>query len=168
MQIVGEKLEQLAFKDSDNSNSDLLGRSAFNRFYYAAFLETRKTLGDMKPNWKGTPHAEIPKLLKMCLKNQARKEIDKQVRAGIIDQNDKKHLLTKLQEAANELADLLIKAYDARVIADYEPEIKTVRDKNTILLKAHTLSSAKKWPTTANKLCGRLLNIWKQIGCGND
>lgn len=59
MQYVGSELERLALSDADPNNADLLGRSAFNRYYYAAFLITRETLGYMQPNWKGTQHANI-------------------------------------------------------------------------------------------------------------
>ena len=52
MQYVGSELERLALSDADPNNADLLGRSAFNRYYYAAFLITRETLGYMQPNWK--------------------------------------------------------------------------------------------------------------------
>ena len=49
MQYVGSELERLALINTDPNSADLLGRSAFNRYYYAAFLITRETLGYMQP-----------------------------------------------------------------------------------------------------------------------
>ncbi|MBF4237730.1 hypothetical protein, partial [Vibrio anguillarum] len=99
--------------------------SAFNRYYYAAFLITRETLGYMQPNWKGTAHAEIPNLLENGLRKPARAALRKQVQAGLLDKGDESRLLGDLNATAGTLAQLLRLAYDARILADYEPEIKT-------------------------------------------
>ncbi len=84
MQIVGDELQRLALAERDPINFDLLGRSAFNRYYYATFLTTRKTLAMMQSNWKGTPHAEIPNLLKTNLKKKESYSIKAQVKQGLI------------------------------------------------------------------------------------
>lgn len=164
MQIVGNELERLALTYPDPAGCDLLGRSAFNRYYYAAFLITRNTLGSMQSNWKGTAHAEIPNLLKTGLRKPAKAALKNQVKLGLLDKGNESQLLTELNGAANELAELLKHAYDARILADYEPEIKTVREGNVITLKSHKLTTAKEWPDRANKLCARLLRVWKEIG----
>jgi hypothetical protein len=164
MLIVGNELERLALSNGDPTDSDLLGRSAFNRYYYASFLITRETLGSMQSNWKGTVHAEIPNLLEKGLKKPAKAEIKKQLRIGLIDKGDESRLLSELNATGGELAQMLRLAYDARILADYEPEIKTTRHGNIISLKSHTLTTAKNWPATASRLCGRLKRIWKEIG----
>lgn len=164
MQYVGDELERLALSTGDSTNSDLLGRSAFNRYYYAAFLKTRETLGTMRESWKGTPHANIPGLLENSLKAPAQHELNGMLRTKLIDQGDKARILRELNSTASELAQLLREAYDARLLADYQPEIKTARENNVIKLKAYTLTGAKEWPSRANFLCGKLLRIWKEIG----
>jgi len=164
MQIVGDELERLALSEGDHSSSDLLGRSAFNRYYYAAFLITRETIGSMKSNWKGTAHAEIPNLLEKGLRKPARAAIKRQVQSGILDSGDESRLLSDLNSSGAELAQLLKQAYDARILADYEPEIKTTRSGRVIMLKSYKLSTAKEWPGRANTICARLLRIWKEIG----
>ncbi|MBF4281092.1 hypothetical protein EAY27_28865, partial [Vibrio anguillarum] len=88
MKYVGSELERLALSDSDPDNSDLLGRSAFNRYYYAAFLTTRETLGYMQSNWKGTAHAEIPNLLEKGLRKPAKAALRQQIKAGLLDKGD--------------------------------------------------------------------------------
>lgn len=164
MQYVGSELERLALSDADPNNADLLGRSAFNRYYYAAFLITRETLGYMQPNWKGTQHANIPELLTACLKKPAKHALTQQRRDGVITQGKESRLLTELSTTASELAQLLTQAYDARILADYEPEIKTIKDKNVICLKSHKLTTARQWPEQANRHCARLKRVWKEIG----
>ncbi|URQ90958.1 hypothetical protein [Pseudoalteromonas sp. SCSIO 43101] len=164
MQYVGSELERLALSDADPNNADLLGRSAFNRYYYAAFLITRETLGYMQPNWKGTQHANIPELLTTSLKKPAKHALTKQRRNGLITPGKESRLLTELRTTASELAQLLTQAYDARILADYEPEIKTIKDKNVICLQSHKLTTARQWPEQADRHCARLKRIWKEIG----
>lgn len=164
MQIVGNELERLALSNGDPKDSDLLGRSAFNRYYYASFLITRETLGFMQSNWKGTVHAEIPNLLEKGIRKPARVALEKQLRTGLIDKGEKSRILAELNSTGSELAQLLRLAYDARILADYEPEIRTTRQDNVISLKSYKLSAAKNWPTTAERLCGRLKRTWKEIG----
>ena len=164
MQIVAETLEGLAIKDKDASHSDLYGRSAFNRYYYASFLITRETISEMKSNWKGTAHAEIPNLLVKGLRKPAAAAIRTQVKAGLIDHGDKSRILGELNSTGQELAQLLREAYDARIAADYEPELKIHKDGDIITLKSYSLSSAKNWPRRTRQLCSRLLRSWKEIG----
>lgn len=164
MEYVGSELERLALGERDVNQSDLLGRSAFNRYYYAAFLTTRETLGYMQDNWKGTQHANIPELLETSLRKPAKHALAQQRRSGLIDQGEESRLLTELNVTASELAQLLKLAYDARILADYEPEIKTTRDGNVICLKSHKLTTASQWPVQASRHCARLKRIWRDIG----
>lgn len=164
MQIVGNELERLALDNPNPVEADLLGRSAFNRYYYASFLITRRTLGIMRGSWKGTAHAEIPNLLEVGLKKPAQTQIAKLLRAGLVDKSEQSKMLSELKWIGTELAQLLKQAYDARILADYEPEIKTVREGNVILLRAYKLTTAKAWPNRAEFLCSRLLKLWREIG----
>ncbi|HHN8404033.1 TPA: hypothetical protein ACRRXZ_002560 [Morganella morganii] len=164
MQYVGSELERLALTNTDPNNADLLGRSAFNRYYYAAFLITRETLGFMQPNWKGTAHAEIPNLLENALRKPAKTALTKQVRSGLLDKSKESRLLAELKAVGNELSQLLRLAYDARILADYEPEIKTTKNGGVICLKTHKLTTASQWPKQAEKQCAKLKRIWKEIG----
>ncbi len=164
MQYVGSELERLARINTDPNSADLLGRSAFNRYYYAAFLITRKTLGYMQPNWKGTAHAEIPNLLTTGLRKPAKAALKQQVKLGLLDKGDESRLLGDLNATGNELAQMLTLAYDARILADYEPEVKTTKNGDIIYLKNHKLTTARQWPNQAERHCVKLRRIWKEIG----
>lgn len=70
MQIVAQQLEFWAKEKDKETERDLFGRSAFNRYYYAAFLVTREMLGALRPTWRHTAHAAIPELLEAGLKKR--------------------------------------------------------------------------------------------------
>ncbi|WKT72201.1 hypothetical protein [Acinetobacter variabilis] len=165
MQIVGDELSRLALDRQGNlQHFDLLGRSAFNRYYYSAFLITRETLGLMQSNWKGTAHAEIPNLLQTGLRKPVRHQLKQQVKKGLIDEGDSSRILTNIYTTGCELAQLLTSAYDARVLADYEPEIKITFEDSVIKLNSYKITTAREWPTRAQILCKQLLKLWKEIG----
>lgn len=164
MQFVGDELQRLALVERDLQNFDLLGRSAFNRYYYATFLITRKTLGMMKSSWKGTAHAEIPNLLETALRKPVAHQLRNQLRIGIINEGDKSRSLTNINSAGSELAQLLRNAYHARILADYEPEILLTKERDIIMLESYKLTTAKEWPNKAETLCKRILKVWKEAG----
>ncbi|MXR70311.1 hypothetical protein GNT65_16760 [Shewanella sp. JBTF-M18] len=164
MKYVGERLEELAISNGNFSHSNLLGRSAFNRYYYAAFLSTREMLGTLQHSWRGTPHAEIPNLLRQALRKPAEREIQKMIKAGMLDLGDRSRILTSIKTNGSALAQLLTEAYDARLIADYQPEEKIVMEDKVIKLGHHKLSSARNWPDQANRYCALILRTWKELG----
>jgi len=164
MQIVGDELQRLALAEHNLTSFDLLGRSAFNRYYYAAFLTTRRTLGMMQSNWKGTAHAEIPNLLEKALRKPVSNQLKNQLRIGLIDEGDKSRILTNVHSAGYELAQLLKNAYHARILADYEPEIPLTKEHDIIMLQSYKLTTAQEWPNKAEILCKRLLKGWKEAG----
>ena len=164
MQIVGDELQRLALAERDPLNFDLLGRSAFNRYYYATYLTTREMLAMMESSWKSTSHSNIPDLLKISLKNRASTQLKNQVKRGLIDRAEESRILTSIYALSCELADLLKFAYDARVFADYQPEILIIREENVISLKSHKITTAQQWPNRANVICKQLLKHWRRIG----
>jgi hypothetical protein len=164
MKFVGDALETLALSEAFVINSDLLGRSAFNRYYYASFLLTRKLLGDLNESWKRTPHKNIPELLRLNLKRNVAKALDLQVRKGLISKSQKSKILTNLQTSVEELSELLERAYDARIIADYIPEETVTIDGKIIFLRSYKLTTAKQWPNRAEIYCKSIYKVWKEAG----
>lgn len=164
MKFVGEKLEDLALKDPEFCHSDLLGRSAFNRYYYASFLITRKLLGELRSNWKGTAHKNIPELLRESLKKPVVTTLNSQVKKGLMSQSEKSRILTRLQISTEELAEMLEAAYDARIIADYIPEELIDINNKVICLRSYKLSTAKQWPDRASSYCKTIYRVWGDAG----
>lgn len=164
MKTVGEKLEDWAHSQSDERNKDLFARSAFNRYYYAAFLITRDMLGEFKSEWKHTPHKGIPGLLEDALKKPVLDQLKKAVRNGIINIGEMSKLRQDLQNATSELANLLREAYDARIIADYEPEVAIEIKGRVFSLKSYSLNAASGWANRASGHCKTIRRIWKDAG----
>ena len=165
MKEVGQQLEVWAIDQSEIRMVDLFGRSAFNRYYYAAFLVTRDMLGELHSNWKGTQHNNIPELLEGALKKPVLTQLNKNVRKEIITQGDRSRLQQELNKATTGLANLLKEAYHIRVIADYEPEIPVEITKNKVIsLSGVKLSTANRWAGQAQSHCKTIRRIWQEVG----
>jgi hypothetical protein len=164
MKIVGEKLERAAQSEKDILTKDLFGRSAFNRYYYAAFLITREMLGELNLSWKTTPHKEIPNLLTTGVKKPVLKRLKMDARKDLITEGEKSTLITKLTSATTNLSNLLGEAYDIRVIADYEPEIPIEGENNKLVLKNHKLTTANGWANRASAYCKDIRSVWRDSG----
>lgn len=164
MKVVGDQLENWAHAQSDFRSSDLFGRSAFNRYYYAAFLVTREMLGDLDSNWKHTQHKNIPELLEVALKKPVLNKLSANVRKDIITEGDKKRLQQELQIATTDLANLLREAYDVRIVADYEPEESVIIKNKVITLKGCKLNSASGWVGRAKNCCKTIRRVWQETG----
>ncbi len=166
MQIVAHQLECWANENDEEIEKDLFGRSAFNRYYYASFLITREMLGAFRTTWKRTAHAGIPELLEAGLKKTVVNQIKRNCAKNIMTAREGSVLRDKLRVASAELANLLRIAYDARKIADYEPEIKIITANKVIKLDTHKLSSAAGWPNRASSNCKTIRSVWRDAGLG--
>lgn len=160
MKIVGDQLAAWALAQAEDDKKDLFGRSAFNRYYYAAFLSTRQMLGELDTAWKKTPHKEIPKLLKRTLKRELKLAIDKR----ILTRGEGMRVIEQHNKSVSDLADLLEQAYNARISADYEPEVRIQQTNKVISLGNHTLNSAKRWPGRTASYCKAIRKAWKEAG----
>jgi len=67
-------------------------------------------------------------------------------------------------KAAAELSDLLKSAYEARRVADYEPEQKIFRNGRVIMLGEQTIEAAHRWPHRVSLYANTLIKIWRQLG----
>lgn len=167
MKIVGDELSTLALsRRRDSDDFDLLGRSAYNRYYYSAYLTTRHTIGLMQSEWRKITHSGLPTLLEVSLMNVVKIHLEKQRRSGLITQSNYSRLLKEFRSVSTELANLLRYAYHIRGLADYEPEIKLLCDKSLISLQACKITTAREWAIHTERLCGRLLKLWREIGLG--
>ena len=164
MKRVGVALENIALDASGTAEKDLFGRSAFNRYYYAAFLQTREMLGQFKSGWKKTPHKGIPELLKTQVKRQVSSKLKKAVKKELVSEQERSRILTKLNRATSELSNLLAEAYDIRVIADYESETLLASDGRTLTLNEYKLATANGWANRASAYCKDIRCVWRDSG----
>ncbi|MDO9317558.1 MAG: hypothetical protein Q7V56_05090 [Gammaproteobacteria bacterium] len=164
MKFVGEKLALLAKLEKDDSNRNLLGRSAYNRFYYASFLVTREMLATLDPSWKTTAHSRIPELLSVTVTKEVKKVLKASARKGIISEAEEKSWFSRLSTACSELSKLLKIAYEIRVVADYTPENLIVFDRGVISLDGCKLPTANEWYSQASAYCKVIQKVWKDSG----
>lgn len=164
MKIVGEQLQDWAQEQKEDIKKDLFGRSAFNRYYYAAFLITRKMLEEIDPKWKKTPHKDIPRLLQNAVRKPVIIGLKQNARKGLIKIGESSALQMKLTTATGGLATLLTEAYSVRLIADYQPEDSIIIRNRVIMLSACTLTSASKWADRANAYCKDIRKVWGDSG----
>ena len=94
MKIVGDELSILASSRHGSDDFDLLGRSAYNRYYYSAYLITRQTVGQMRSDWKRISHAGLPTLLDSALINVVKSHLERQRRTNLITQGQYSRLLS--------------------------------------------------------------------------
>lgn len=164
MKVVGEQLQKWAQEKSELSEKDVFGRSAFNRYYYATFLITRETLGDLNPSWLCEKHKNIQNTLVTTVRKPVISELKKLVRQGIINPGEGSVAENNLKIATTELSNLLNQAYDLRCIADYEPEIHVSIDKKKLLLRNYKLNTASGWPGRASAYCKTIRKVWEEAG----
>ena len=160
MKIVGDQLATWALAQAEDDNKDLFGRSAFNRYYYAAFLSTRQMLGEFEPKWQRNAHGNIPDLLKGKLKKKLTSAIDE----GILTRGKDMEVINQHNSSIDALAVLLEQAYKVRISADYEPEVRIQQKDEVISLSGHTLTSAEEWPDRADSYCKAIRDAWKVAG----
>lgn len=166
MQIVGNKLVELANKEKIVSNADLLGRSAFNRYYYSAYLITRELLKELDTKWAKQPHSAIPDLLRKAIVKKVKENIQRSMKLGTIDYGEGLKLQATLKVAANELANMMSAAYAIRIIADYEPDIKIVKIGTVFSLEKELITTARHWSNQASSYTTSIRKVWREVGLG--
>jgi hypothetical protein len=68
MQEVALHLQVMA-NARQGPDRDAFARSAYNRYYYACFLEIRATLKEMSLGWSKAPHNSYPDILTAIAKD---------------------------------------------------------------------------------------------------
>ena len=142
MERVGNDLQNTAF-DRRTSADDLdqFGRSAFNRYYYATFLEVREMLRRFNPDWRGS-HSQVPDELEGSI---TRKISSIKRSAQRVDDHQGVAICQSAKGGALSLAQLMRGAYVVRVKADYEPEIPITLDNTRFSLDTTSINDAHNW-----------------------
>lgn len=160
---VAEHLSQEA-KSRHADEADAFGRTAFNRYYYAAFLSTRELLMQLDRSWSGESHANIPGLLEGALVKRLRITLKPLKIKGIVPHGKAESLLSQAGAAAGDIAAILRIAYKVRVAADYEPDEKVSFESTTFRLATHTEAEAKQWLIRIDRSKRVILNVAREVG----
>lgn len=161
--IVAKHLSDTA-RIKAGEEADAFGRTAFNRYYYAAFLSTRELLLQIDSSWAHAPHRNIPDLLERDLVKRLRTALKALQAKGLVTEGKAKRLINQTHAAGGDMASILRIAYKVRITADYIPEEKVHFEPGTFRLATHTESEAREWLRRINRKKGVLLNISKEVG----
>jgi uncharacterized protein (UPF0332 family) len=164
MRIVGDHLAEIAAKSGDATRFDLFGRSAFNRYYYSAFLAVRAALRKIDSKWTTPSHQAVPEVLKGEVLTRIKRQIRTSQRTGQISANEGFHLLRAAQTATSELSNLLSSARETRRIADYEPEQLVQRAGSVVTLAECSLDTAKYWERRVDMHAKTILRVYGHLG----
>lgn len=164
MIIVGDHLADSALKQSDNSNSDLFARSAFNRYYYAVYLIVKKRISSINPAWSNIPHKSLPKVLTGKVTDIIKNDVKRKIKQGVFSPYEGESLKQIVVHSANELSNLLVDANRIRVIADYEPDTKVIVKGNTFFLGGEKISEAKRWKNIAETHTNSIMKAYRNVG----
>ncbi|MBF0556125.1 MAG: hypothetical protein HQK96_16500 [Nitrospirae bacterium] len=161
MRDVADKLKEWAIQQKDDNKADVFGRSAFNRYYYAVFLKTRKVIKRIHPDIGDIKHKEIPDIMRgKHISGKVENRIQHAKNKKRIDPEKFLYYKDTLKISVETLSKLHTNAYDIRVKADYFPEVPIIRENNSITLNGQTLDEASKWPDQAVMIAGKILEIW--------
>lgn len=162
MEIVAQHLQREAIRRNGIvEERDFFGRSAFNRYYYATFLEVKTGLGRLNPVWGTISHASVPELLEGSIKDEFKKG---QKKAMKLRDGEVIGLCAKAISATNDLAKLMREGYMSRVTADYHPEIKVeFQGPNRFELNAVPVQNASDWLYRARPLIKTIVTTWMQL-----
>lgn len=157
---VGHYLQKEAVS-ANSDDRDAFARSAFNRYYYGAFLNTRALLGSLDPSWLSMSHSGYPEVLKGKVRkklNQAREKARKNGDSTLVSRID------TAKRAVDELAKIMTIAYAIRVVADYEPDepvnfVGSLR----FSLRSIDISDAHAWENGSRMLCSSVERVWNEI-----
>lgn len=160
MEFVGQYLQGEAFARTEAGEKDVFARSSFNRYYYAAFLETRKMMTSLRPEWGKLAHKNIPEVLRASVQPEFKKANMRAQRTG---DKDAIHACSMAILAAKNLADLLEQSYTIRVVADYKSETPIVFDASAnFTLNAISITTARQWPSKAKGFSQSISSGWRQ------
>lgn len=162
LHFVGTTLSGEA-KKSNGDIADAFGRSAFNRYYYAAYLEVRSLLLMFKSSWK-INHQEAPNYLRKNLPKIFREEINRQQKRHVITHAEGMKISSAVLRSGSYIADVLAVAYKVRSISDYEPNEPVIFDHATFYLDFHSEVDAKGWLSKVEMHKSRILKYGKELG----
>lgn len=162
MHDVARHLQVEAVKQVSKSaeTADLFARSAFNRYYYAAFLRARETLVSIDAKYANSlSHKNVPDLLKGTIQKKLKTIQRKAARL------DDTKLVNECHQASSQnldFANVLEKAYATRVVADYTPTTAVDFRSPRFTLTGVTVTEADGWLSKADLWSTIILSVIRQ------
>lgn len=164
MQRVGEHLKSHALTLRGKApDDDLFARSAFNRFYYAAFLVCREMVKNTIGK-SGLRHEAFPEYLTGSFRRAISLRIKQAYSKGAITDAEREKMTYLLNVNTAGLSNMLREGFGVRVIADYKPEVQVVLMESSFELSSCTSGRANYWVREAEMYCKNLKKLWHKLG----
>jgi hypothetical protein len=164
MEVVARHLQVEAMRRQTQDARDQFGRSAYNRYYYALFLCTRRLLAELDAKWANMPHASYEGVLTGQIKNEIK---NGQRRAQKLSDTNTIQLCERAKQATHELAQLMHRGNATRVVADYNPDTPIdFTSSDRFKLAGIDITEADQWPHRARDLSATIAAAWRQIHAG--
>ncbi len=140
---------------------DAFARSAYNRYYYACFLEVRTAFKDMSDEWGRAQHKSFPEILKSSIPKNLKSGKKAAIRIG---DNELARQVDQALRGCNELSSIFEKANGARIVADYNPEIKVCFNESArFSLIEVEITEAHEWYGRVRMLINQIASTWRQV-----
>lgn len=156
---VGEHLSSVAAQSAHPEDTNKFGRSAYNRYYYATFLEVRDLLALVDKKWEEPNHSDIPGTLRGKFRQKLLRSIGNARDTKLITLQEAARMTVSTQCATRDLAALMDTARQVRSIADYKPEYHATKIGGAVVLGGTKLSEARLWRQRACKPAAVLRRI---------
>ena len=167
MKVVGDALKDWALSYTDESYINWFGKSAVNRYYYATLWEIVNSLYPLDNNIINLNHSSLPEKLKNRFKRNLKKHVDKQHKANIITEKEKKKFYHKINRSTKNLSLLMENAYHLRVRADYRLNCQIKKDHNVLYIDEVKFSEIERWQNKAEKEIQIIYKLSKDLGVFN-
>jgi len=140
---------------------DAFARSAYNRYYYACYLEIRAAFKEMSDEWGRAAHKSFPEILRSAISRNLKAGRRSANRLG--DSELEKRINQALRSCL-ELASIIERANSARIIADYNPEIGVgFTGVARFSLNGVEITEAHEWYGRVRVLTSQILSTWRQV-----
>ena len=164
LNIVGDRLAKIADEEKENDpvRFDLFSRSAFNRYYYSAFLTVRTALRNIGCEPKKPTHQSV----RDALTGEVRKRLKRELKKGQLTAAEASRIRYVATNVVADLELLLREAYDVRCVADYNPEqrVDGMGSPGGAKLANRTISLASGWRRRAESHAGAIQNAYDRLG----
>ena len=160
MHAVGHHLQMQAVSQGcSDAHRDAFARTAFNRYYYSAYLAARDLLNAIDPDkWRTISHKNVPEVMLGEVSKGLKRRLSRARRLG--DSTAQSELRQALR-ASQQLAEILTNGYASRVAADYNPDILVVFEKEIrFSLSSVNISSAHEWEQSVRTLSRSVHKAW--------
>lgn len=144
--------------------ADAFGRTAYNRYYYACYLDMRRFIGELNSQWAGVNHAEVPNHLTGAVLKKINRELINCEKNGLMSSGQVFSKKSIISTALHTMASIMAEAYTIRCTVDYEPDIMIVYKNEKILIENTTVATAKDWLSKINIEKFKVIKVMKEVG----